>query len=218
MIRVDRNLLRDLAKDTHVDSPIYHTGSWPVRELQWRKLEALISMTSIIDVKSWGKLQGRVLDLCCGNGVLLPALSKMFGHVDAIDIHTTAARRLVRALMLDNVKVYAANVYSMPYADSSYDCIFAASCLEHFVERGPINREIQRVLKPGGHLYVLTPTENLLYCFGRKLLGYTKPIDHYWTAKQIENGLEAYFKPITLKSYPSAMLPIYRLGVYRKHD
>jgi ubiquinone/menaquinone biosynthesis C-methylase UbiE len=208
MIRVDRTSLKSFAWGNHVDSPIYYTGSWPVRELQWRKLGALVKMAK-------GE-SGRVLDLCCGNGVLLPTLSRMFDQVVGLDIHTEAASVLRSYHQLRNVFLIADNAYSMCFKDDSFDFIFAASCLEHFRDLDKISREISRVLKPGGKLFYLCPTENLLYCIGRKLLGYTKPIDHYWTADLIEWHLKSQFKPVTLKSYPSALLPIYRMGVWKK--
>jgi SAM-dependent methyltransferase len=217
MIRIPRKTLQYCAQNAHVDSPIYHTGSWPVRELQWRKLEALIRMAE-------GET-GRALDLCCGNGVLLPTLSRMFAYVTAIDIHTTAARRIVELFELKNVAVSVQDAYRLPFEkdypatslrNSTFDCIFAASCLEHFSKKEAITKTLHHMLKPYGKLYVLTPTENLLYCVGRKLLGYTKPADHYWTAREIDNALTKRFNPITLKFYPSALLPIYRMGVWRK--
>ena len=209
MIRIARNTLEYCAEGTYVDTPIYHTGSWPVRELQWRKLGALVNMAQ-------GET-GRVLDLCCGNGVLLPTLSRRFKSVVGIDIHTTAPDRIVDAFELKNVSIVTGDAYNMHFFDGSFDCVFAASALEHFSELYKIIREIHRVLKPGGKLFYLSPTENLLYCIGRKLLGYTKPIDHYWDADMIDWHLETHFKPTALESYPSTLLPIYRMGVWQKN-
>lgn len=212
MIRIEAQTLKYFSRAAYVDSPIYHEGIRPVRELQWRKLGALLKLAENEPEAS------RVLDLCCGNGVMLPTLSDMFWSVVGLDLHVTAAERVVECFELKNVTLKSCDVQELhPGLQNSFDCIFAASCLEHFRDIGKISKVLHQILKPGGHLYVLTPSENMLYCIGRKVLGYTKPADHYWTSKEIEAALCEYLNPITLKSYPSALLPIYRMGVYQKH-
>jgi SAM-dependent methyltransferase len=207
LVRVDKRDLIAYAKDNYVDSPVYFDALWPVRELNWRKLEAVLSMTN-------GE-RGTALDLGCGNGVLLPSLSRMFDRVVGIDLYPEAAQELVEAQKLSNVEVFKESVYSLPFEAESFDVIFATSCLEHFENFGLAYLNIYEVLKRGGKLFFLIPSENILYRFGRKLLGYQKPTDHYWTAKDIQSMLRGISYLKQSKNYPFG-IPIYRMGEYVK--
>lgn len=209
LIRVDADTLSALAWGNHVDSPVYFNAIWPVRELNWRKLGALIGMMN-------GE-KGVALDMACGNGVLLPSLAQIFDRVIGLDIHTEAARELVRHELLKNVDIITVSAYELPLSDNSVDSVFATSCLEHFKYLYLVEKEIKRVLKPGGKLFFLSPTESWFYRLGRLVFGYTKPEDHYFTACDIEQELNGFFECKKAKSYP-AIAPIYRMGVYQKHE
>ncbi len=43
----------------------------------------------------------------------------------------------------------------LPFADSTFDCIYATESLEHAVEIGRAVAEMCRVLKPGGRLVII---------------------------------------------------------------
>jgi len=206
LIRVDRKKLAEYAESAYVDSPVYYDAAWPIRELNWRKLDAAVSMIN-------GQ-QGRALDLGCGNGVLLPTLSRLFGEVVGVDRKTWAAEALINDSNISNVQLVEDDACNLPFGDSHFDIVFATSSLEHFHNIHDVTREIERLLKPGGTLIWLSPTENILYRIGRKLLGYKKPHDHYWTAQRLEAILNNCLKPKTTKNWP--VLPIYRMGVYEK--
>ena len=51
---------------------------------------------------------------------------------------------------------------SLPFADASFDGVFFSHVIEHISDRAAILREISRVLKPGGYLFVETPGERSL--------------------------------------------------------
>jgi SAM-dependent methyltransferase len=61
-------------------------------------------------------------------------------------------------------------VYDMPQGDAqlldnlpdaSFDCVYSSHCLEHLRDPGEALRHWLRVLKPGGHLVVNVPDEDL---------------------------------------------------------
>jgi radical SAM superfamily enzyme YgiQ (UPF0313 family) len=214
LVRVAKRDLSAYAKDNYVDSPVYFDAIWPVRELNWRKLGALLAMTN----GEKKLLSGTALDLACGNGVLLPSLSRMFNRVIGIDLHPEAAQELVASQGLRNVEVLEGNayyLYYLPILQESVDVVFATSCLEHFQHLGNAVSELKRVLKPNGKIFYLSPTENNLYRLGRAMLGYTKPSDHYWSGQEIHENLDCNFNTEKAKGYP-AFMPIYTMGKYAK--
>jgi ubiquinone/menaquinone biosynthesis C-methylase UbiE len=157
-----------------------------------------------------------VLDFCCGNGVLLPTLSRNFRKTVAFDLHTTAPSRLIRHLEL-KIPLLRADANKLPFKSGSFDLVFALSALEHFRDLDQVLSELLRVLTSGGQLLFLSPTENLFYRIGRRILGYTKPEDHHHTASAIEERLCRRFRPSLVKNWPfdaSPLLSMYRIALF----
>jgi len=59
----------------------------------------------------------------------------------------------------NNIKIYNYDIFNLPYKDLSVDEIRAEALIEHlsFHEESKFFFEIERVLKPGGKLYITTP-------------------------------------------------------------
>lgn len=55
---------------------------------------------------------------------------------------------------------YQASAESLPFADRTFDLVFHSYVAEHFAEPLACNREIARVLKPGGVLLFQTPSRH----------------------------------------------------------
>jgi 2-polyprenyl-3-methyl-5-hydroxy-6-metoxy-1,4-benzoquinol methylase len=158
---------------------IYTTPNPLVRWIFWNRLAVLLNLAD-------GRSFDSILDCGCGEGALLPSLSKLSQRVTAIDLDTRAAERLTQHFRLPNVTVRQASVDRLPFPDASFDAVFSADVLEHIPVLEPALAEINRVLKPGGSFFVSAPTENLVYVVGRAVFGFTKPADHYRTARDIE--------------------------------
>jgi len=192
----------------YVDTPLYHTGGWFMRWIQWGKLKALWKLRD--------DSSGTCLDFGCGNGVMLPTLAEHFSSVTAYDKYPDAARELTVKLNLNNVEVRRASFAGyVPFRDKQFDVVWASSVLEHFKDLDLAAYQLYRVLKPGGHLLCLSPSEDWLYRLGRKLCKLQKPADHYHTGKEIHAALEQYFTCEVKKAWPP-LLGTYVMGRYRK--
>lgn len=207
LIKISPQDLEQYAWGNYVDSPVYFKGNWLVRWLNWAKLKTVLSL---ID-----NLRNNALDVGSGNGVLLPSLSKIYDEVIAYDKHCRAAWELKKGLDLKNTAIIQGDFERNNFKPGAFNSIFVTSSLEHFADLPKIIDEIDRVLKPGGKVYFCSPTENWLYRIGRKILGYEKPSDHYWTAKQIDEELRGHFIPEVVKCFPWG-LPVYLVGRYGK--
>jgi SAM-dependent methyltransferase len=209
--RVGKDLLREFARGAYVDSPVYFAGNPLVRSINWRKLDAAISLTPFDSAS-------RVLDFCCGNGILLPTLSLNFRKTVAFDLHTTAASKLKKHFEL-NIPLFRADANKLPFKNSSFDLVFALSALEHFRELDQVLSELSRVLRSGGQLVFLSPTENFFYRFGRRMLGYLKPEDHHHTASAVEESLCRFLRPSLVRNWPfdaSPLFSMYRVALFIK--
>jgi len=58
---------------------------------------------------------------------------------------------------------FEADVSALPFADGSYDIVLNTQVLEHVKDPGQVCRELARVLKPGGRLFLTTPQSSPLH-------------------------------------------------------
>ena len=106
----------------------------------------------------WAALQPgeRVLDIGCGVATTAVRIAKEHDvGVIAADISPLMcerAERNVRAAgVTDRVRVDVADILSLPYADNSFDCVFAEA-VTMFVDRHRAAKELARVCRPGGRV------------------------------------------------------------------
>lgn len=59
----------------------------------------------------------------------------------------------------------------MPFADASFDCVYALSVLEHLLNGCSWIRDVRRVLRPGGLFVILTPNIATYFTAVQILLG-----------------------------------------------
>lgn len=180
-----------------------------VRWLYWDRLKKMLKMGQKYKCE-------KVLDLGCGEGIFLPALSETFENIFGLDIDIRVAQKIVEYYNLDNVKLYESDIFNNSFDDNSFDIIYAASVLEHFPDREKIIKELARLLVPGGHLIFSSPTETWFYRLGRKVFGYVKPVDHYFSTDEIANVAKKYLKFTEIKQGPLVAPPF--LAVYRIYN
>jgi phosphatidylethanolamine/phosphatidyl-N-methylethanolamine N-methyltransferase len=110
----------------------------------------------------------RVLEVGANRGEHVPFVLHSFGDYIVSDLHVTDLLPEVEG----DVRVTAAScdVGDLPYADSSFDRVLA-TCLMHHVE-SPFRaaQEMRRVVRSGGLVTILVPTDpGLAYRWGKAL-------------------------------------------------
>lgn len=97
----------------------------------------------------------RVLDVACGTGALTTAAAARVapgGAVFGLDVNPemlAVARRKPA-----DIRWHDGRAESLPFADASFDAVLSQFGLMFFDDRVEALREMQRVLRPGGHLAV----------------------------------------------------------------
>ena len=98
------------------------------------------------------------LDAGCGGGRYTVALTKLGAReVTGIDygkVNIKDAKRRVKAVGIKNVHFRHADVLNIPYKDNRFDFVFSNGVLHHTTDPFLGLEELQRVLKPGGHIWI----------------------------------------------------------------
>lgn len=202
VIRLEPSRMKALrARLGHDDTPRVYNDRFLVRELFWRRLDALLALSE-------ASSRERVLDFGGGNGVLAPTLSRLYQEVLCVDLRTEMAEEIRRAEALDNVRPLAGEIASLGLPAEHVDTIVAADVLEHIVDLEALAGEFQRLLKPGGELLVSAPSENRFYELGRSVFRYTKPDDHYHPASHVEEVMARRLPLARRRYFPFNVAPL----------
>lgn len=112
-----------------------------------------------------GSLRGsRVLDLCCGGGLLAEPLARAGARVAGIDVSENSlnvARSHARSGGLD-IGYVLAPAELIPFADESFDLVVAFDALEHVDDLPATMQQVARVLCPGGRVIYDTMNRTFL--------------------------------------------------------
>ena len=113
----------------------------------------------------------RLLEVGYGSGVFMPELDAYCEELYGIDIHSENDKvRQVLERFGITAKLYSGSAESMVFEDNFFDCVVAVSALEFVHDIDAASREINRVLKPSGHLVLVTPAHSQIVDTGLWIL------------------------------------------------
>jgi ubiquinone/menaquinone biosynthesis C-methylase UbiE len=139
--------------------------------------------------------QGRVLEIGCGEGALLAAVTgtQKFG----IDPSINALRR---AKARSDANYSVARSEQLPFPSQSFDLVVTVGVMEHFEEPDGATREIDRVLSTQGHYIALIQTDlsnsqRILLKFQQYIFPRFRPIELVrWVRKKTHNRIVQPFR------------------------
>jgi len=107
----------------------------------------------------------RVLDIGCGDAGVIIAFAEAGARVSGLELDEKSLRRAnVRATEHGVAATLAKGIAeALPFPDASFDLVLLDNVLEHVTDRAGTLREIRRVLRPDGLLYMVTPKPLSLY-------------------------------------------------------
>ncbi|KKP27208.1 MAG: hypothetical protein UR15_C0037G0002 [Parcubacteria group bacterium GW2011_GWA2_31_28] len=171
--------------------------------------------------------KGKILDLGCGSGLFTIPLAKKGCNVVACDITEESLKQLKRYAkkedVEDKITIVHGDATKLKFRNNEFDKITMFFILEHLNKNERIKalKEVRRILKPGGLLYIAVPwfynpVWHLLFL--RKIFSGRKDLD--------EEPVHKPFKPSQLNALVSGYgfkkeyLKVYNLidvlGIFRK--
>lgn len=119
----------------------------------------------------------KILDVGCGTGRMIKYLNQKGFRAKGCDISPNAVRFTNRINNKKVAKIGAAT--QIRYVDGSFDLVIMISVIEHLTpkEARKFLSESNRVLKPGGFIFLVTPNfaTPLRFIQGKKWFGYSDP-------------------------------------------
>jgi ubiquinone/menaquinone biosynthesis C-methylase UbiE len=106
------------------------------------------------------RVQGAdVLDIGCGDAGVIIAFAERGARVSGLELDEKSLRRAAVRVEEHGVSATLAKgvAEALPFPDASFDLVILDNVLEHVSDRPGTLREIRRVLKPEGLLYMVTP-------------------------------------------------------------
>lgn len=128
------------------------------------------SMSDLLHYDSVWETDALILEVGCGVGAQTAIVSSKnpeskFTSVDLSENSLVKAKEKIQSLGIENVTFLQADVYDLPFDESSYDHIFVCFVLEHLENTEKALLEIKRVLKRGGTLTVIEGDHGSTYFF-----------------------------------------------------
>jgi 2-polyprenyl-3-methyl-5-hydroxy-6-metoxy-1,4-benzoquinol methylase/uncharacterized protein YbaR (Trm112 family) len=98
-----------------------------------------------------------ILDVGCGGGWLAKAVTGKNRNVISMDISDINPIKATKYVPSPYHFGLVADVFDLPFEQSSIDCIVACEVIEHVVDPEKFVKALFHVLKPGGKLIITTP-------------------------------------------------------------
>ena len=131
----------------------------------------------------------KLLDVGCGAGHLVTALGRRYPElaltgVDLSEEMILRARECARGL--PNVSVSVGDALALAFPDASFDFVLSIASIKHWPNRVAGMREIFRVLRPGGRVFVMeihrNATQQVVMRFVQRWRFAVWPMPHLFAA------------------------------------
>ena len=120
------------------------------------------------------RTRGRILDVGCSAAFFLKLAADRGWECQGVDISEFGARFSKEELGID---VHLGTLEDAAFPDDHYDVVFSSHVLEHIADPLDLLAEMRRVLRPGGAIVTVIPTQFAApsYRFCKKLFGDSPP-------------------------------------------
>lgn len=163
------------------------------------------------------------LEVGCGYGQFLPALSGKVEKLYAVDIHPYLGevRRILEKERFKKVRLSQGDIFHLPYKENSFNTIICLSVLEHLDNLELSILELKRVLKKNGKLIIGFPIKNYITRMFFKLINRDDRVIHPQSDISLLTSLTEHFmiqRRIVFPKYFPTNLGFYFVGEFEKNN
>lgn len=119
---------------------------------------AMVEINKLL--KSAPQVSGKILDVGLGKGQISEMFQEWGGEVTAIGLEIDSYGADINDLRDKGITIVESNVEEMPFENEVFDVVVASHILEHVGNMSMALKEIRRVLKKDGWLYIFIPPYN----------------------------------------------------------
>lgn len=165
-----------------------------------------------------------VLDLGCGDGANLRWLKYFSKNLWATDYNLLRLERTFDVMKKNkiDIKIFLADIFSLPFEKNSFDLIFFNHVIEHLEQDLEALRNIYKITKPGGIVILGTPNEGSLawrfaYFIEPKVRRSSDHVNFYTIDSLTKIAINAGFKIIQIEHIGWG-IPIWKVDpIFRKY-
>jgi SAM-dependent methyltransferase len=136
-----------------VDAGQYLTERYPKEPRTCDQFSYVTRRQYVLEMLDAVKTRGRLLDVGCGPGVLVPDLVRRGWRVNGVDLSSgmlAAARRAVGTLAPLSVTFAAADATRLPFRPATFDAVLCIGVVSYVEDLSALLNGINAVLRPGG--------------------------------------------------------------------
>ncbi|MDP3787102.1 MAG: methyltransferase domain-containing protein [Candidatus Omnitrophota bacterium] len=191
---------RTFKEDYSDDLSYYHSNAFKYGR---KKLGS--ALASFLDILNAGD---RVLEVGSGTGYNLSIMRKRRLNCTGIDLSENMVRQSLTSY--PDIPVQLADVRRLPFPNDTFDAVVSVETLRYFSDREPFLKEIFRVVRPGGRIFITAApllsanTYGILntLCRFLKLKSLISCYQSFETAGSLKRRLEeAGFDTISVRGY-----------------
>lgn len=148
-----------------------------------------------LTVNAFNKKYDKVLDFGCGKGDFIGNIKVDAKELYGFDVDHEKIRQAKEkypVVLFKSIRVGE----KLPYKDNFFDAVFMFHILEHVDSEKKALKEVYRVLKKGGEVFVASPYKGLYSFADAANLRYKVPNLHRWIIESFQ-GKEAYKRKFT---------------------
>ena len=136
------------------------------------------------------------LDVGCGEGLCLIEAAGRGWNSYGLDITDNR----VNGAKMDNINFTAGNIFKAAYPDNFFDAVYLDSVLEHLTDPVSYLKEINRIIKKGGILYIGVPNEDSLF-------NGVKKIFYRLIGSTVSEKIKPFYMPYHVGGFNQISLP-----------
>jgi SAM-dependent methyltransferase len=176
-----------------------YNSSYFAETTEWHRRQRIIDIKNRLkNLKDYNNNHiQNFLDLGCGEGLGLIEAKRQGWNSYGIDISDNR----VNEARDNNINFTCGDIFDAGYPDNFFDCVYMDSVLEHLIDPVTYLKELNRIMKKGGIIYIGVPNEDSLFNDVKKVV-------YRFTGNHISEKIKPFDSPYHVGGFNKISLPV----------